>query len=302
MHVYQGLLLISPLSGGDSALPVFVSQRQWVTKPEDSDFKKEAKKEKREKSEPKSGTSRRGSLPLCLPSSYSGNVKRQQKLYRAHKWSTVTQLYTNTAEHDSNKVKNLLRTITRLWCHESTRVFADRLTDSRDHVWFIKLLETCLKYCFCGVSFTMPVGEKRKGNIGTELKECTTSVASSRRMQLGRQRLRKKENVTAEVKEETLVAELLEAGVRIDVLCSLLPHCVKLLEYNEIVVKGEDVSGLMFIQMSELLEREKSKDVQKESTSKEGIMDRNERQVINFITSCFLNFLVIIMENAKPKT
>ena len=54
---------------------------------------------------------------------------------------------------DSEEVVATLRMIIRAWCHESTRVYLDRSTESRDHLWFLKLLEACIKHCFCGVEF-----------------------------------------------------------------------------------------------------------------------------------------------------
>ena len=49
-----------------------------------------------------------------------------------------------------------LRMLCRLWCHENTRVYADRLGDSRDRMWFLRLLEACIKCCFCGVNLQAP--------------------------------------------------------------------------------------------------------------------------------------------------
>ena len=46
-----------------------------------------------------------------------------------------------------------LRMLIRLWCHETTRVYMDRNVDTKERMWFLKLLETSIKYCFCGVLF-----------------------------------------------------------------------------------------------------------------------------------------------------
>lgn len=54
-------------------------------------------------------------------------------------------------QHDSSEVQATLQRLVRLWCHENTRVYADRMTEARDRAWFVRLLETCIKYCFCGV-------------------------------------------------------------------------------------------------------------------------------------------------------
>ncbi len=61
---------------------------------------------------------------------------------------------------DSEEMTAILRTIIRAWCHESTRVYLDRSTDSKDHLWFLKLLEVCIKYCFCGIEFGSSVVPK----------------------------------------------------------------------------------------------------------------------------------------------
>ena len=60
--------------------------------------------------------------------------------------------------HDGAAIQATLHQLIRLWCHENTRVYADRMTDSKDRAWFMKLLETCIKYCFCGVRFEKPSG------------------------------------------------------------------------------------------------------------------------------------------------
>ncbi len=54
---------------------------------------------------------------------------------------------------DPTEAESTLRMLIRLWCHETTRVYLDRNTDSKERMWFLKLLETCIKYCFCGFLF-----------------------------------------------------------------------------------------------------------------------------------------------------
>ena len=46
-----------------------------------------------------------------------------------------------------------LRKVIRVWCHESTRVYLDRTSEKDDCLWFHKLLESCIKHCFCSVGF-----------------------------------------------------------------------------------------------------------------------------------------------------
>ena len=56
-------------------------------------------------------------------------------------------------QHDTSDIQATLHQLVRLWCHENTRVYADRMTESKDRLWFLRLLETCVKYCFCGIEF-----------------------------------------------------------------------------------------------------------------------------------------------------
>lgn len=56
-------------------------------------------------------------------------------------------------QHDTSDIQATLHQLVRLWCHENTRVYADRMTESKDRLWFLRLLETCVKYCFCGIGF-----------------------------------------------------------------------------------------------------------------------------------------------------
>ena len=56
-------------------------------------------------------------------------------------------------QQESCDVQATLHQLVRLWCHENTRAYADRMADSKDRMWFVKLLEACVKYSFCGVSF-----------------------------------------------------------------------------------------------------------------------------------------------------
>jgi hypothetical protein len=54
---------------------------------------------------------------------------------------------------EPTQVNSTLRMLIRLWSHESTRVYLDRNIDSKERIWFLKVLESCIKYCFCGVGF-----------------------------------------------------------------------------------------------------------------------------------------------------
>ena len=56
-------------------------------------------------------------------------------------------------EVEQTAADSILRMLIRLWSHETTRVYLDRNIDSKERMWFLKLLESCIKYCFCGISF-----------------------------------------------------------------------------------------------------------------------------------------------------
>ena len=168
-------------------------------------------------------------------------------------------LSTAPNEKDTSTIKNLLRSIVRLWCHESSRVFADRLVDSKDRVWFVRLLDVCLKYCFCGMSCQgMSTGMASTGTarMGDRPSVATTGT-TGRRARPGRQR----PGVTQTSGGgggggegrggETLAAELVASGIRVDTLQKLLPpkQLEKLLDYDQVTVRGEDLSCLLFAQL-----------------------------------------------------
>lgn len=101
-------------------------------------------------------TARRGSFermksarPVRLPPMKKGSVSHESNLQKKIK----SELKGKKQHHDIVDVQAMLYQLVRLWCHENTRVYADRMTDSKDRLWFLKLLETCVKYCFCGVGF-----------------------------------------------------------------------------------------------------------------------------------------------------
>ena len=271
-RVYQGLLLISTKSSDDGGLPTTLSQRRRGMRGKDmlSPVKKPRGTAKSRGGRSAALIPRRSSVPLTLPSHFSDAAKKQQRLLRSHKWSTETGLMISNIEDDTTEIyKSSLRSIARLWCHENTRVFADRLTESRDQVWFVKLLETCLKYCFCGTGFDAMAG-KGGGRTGTSGGESGT--ATNRRARPGRQRMAVTQTTNGGDGGggggEALIAELVDSGIRVDVLRKLLAECKKLMEYEEIAVKGEDVSGLLFVQLPKQQEKLSNDDLPAEKSDK----------------------------------
>lgn len=114
-----------------------------------------------------------------------------------------------------------IRAILRLWCHEVTRVYADRLDNSHDKLWFLKLLETIAKYCFCGI----------------HPQSSAPQVTGSRP---GRGRVNN---------QSSSITELKQLGINTEVLTELLQPNDKVLALDQLTMRGEDLTGLMFAQL-----------------------------------------------------
>ncbi len=132
LNVFEGLLLLSPDTKAQNQPQFnFLNRRGFQSSTTQSG------KSLPKKTNSKLKSARKGNrLPSLSPK------KTPVKKRSVH---TVDSL--NQAETVST-----LRMLIRLWCHETTRVYLDRSTDSKDHVWLTKLLDTCIKHCFCGFS------------------------------------------------------------------------------------------------------------------------------------------------------
>lgn len=138
--VYEGLLLLSP-STKAQAQPQFglMNRRGFLSS------STQAEKTPKKRSNPKlKAAGRKASMVLpSLKHADSFGLRRR---------STFATIPAMDKGAETERVSTM-RMVIRLWCHESTRVYMDRSTDSRDRVWFLKLLETCIKYSFCGIEF-----------------------------------------------------------------------------------------------------------------------------------------------------
>jgi len=135
--------------------------------------------------------------------------------------------------------------VIRLWSHESTRVFLDRLTDNRDRIWFTKLLETVIKYCFCGDSLSSTRQSGVTQSYGESLMLFCTDYSS-----LGGRRVRSTRGggIQGPVPSDGPgLEELLKTGVRVDILQTLIPRedltDRQLLTVDQVTMKGEDLTG-----------------------------------------------------------
>ena len=290
-RLYQGLLLISPHSGGEEDPPFSLSQRRRGLReralgPSTTKRPRATAKTRLGRGGQKSGLNyRRGSVPVNL---HSGLFEAGRTQLRGLRRRTITSpaLHSiGTDEKETNMMKGLLRSIVRLWCHESTRVFADRLSDSKDRIWFVKLLDVCLKYCFCGLNFHVMAGgvaATGTARIGDRPSVATTAT-TGRRARPGRQRTGATQASGGGGGGEAFVADLVSSGIRVDSLQKLLPaeHQEKLLDYEQVTVRGEDLSGLLFAQLPAAQEEAKGEDsMQKGGEEGKGVKKIAQRLVI----------------------
>lgn len=133
MHIYEGLLLLSPETKGHTQPQLnFLNRRGFLSSTQSN----------------KASTARSLNKQITTsqkkrPSFVAGDSKTQLKVRKQGSTPSVDRL-------EEAVELSTLRTIIRLWCHETTRVFLDRVVDVKDRIWFTKLLEVCIKYCFCG--------------------------------------------------------------------------------------------------------------------------------------------------------
>ena len=141
LHVYEGLLLMSPDTKAQ-AQPQFglLNRRGFLSSTQSG------KNSRKGKLSSKTKSSKRSSLP---------SLRGSESSVRSNIKSKLRSLSVPT-DTDQAEIITTLRMLIRLWCHESTRVYTDRMVDSKDRMWFLKLLETCMKYCFCGVDLQVP--------------------------------------------------------------------------------------------------------------------------------------------------
>lgn len=154
LRVYEGLLLLSPNTKAQTH-PQFglLNRRGFLSSTQSG-------KTPQKKSNTKQRSGRRGST--VLPS-----LKRtgSQGLMKTMRRPTIS----HGLGGDETEVVTTTRMVIRLWCHESSRVYLDRTSDSRDRMWFLKLLEACVKYSFCGIDFSDPLkASPEKDQRGTQ--------------------------------------------------------------------------------------------------------------------------------------
>lgn len=149
-------------------------------------------------------------------------VSTQKLKSKKHQGSVLTKSIRSKQHLLVSTDYSTIRAILRLWCHEVTRVYADRLDDSQDKLWFLKLLETIAKCCFCGIH-----------------PQSTTAQVTGSRPVRGRMS-----------NQSSSITELKQLGINTDVFTELLPQSnEKLLPLDQLTMRGEDLTGLMFAQL-----------------------------------------------------
>ena len=183
------------------------------------------------------------------------------------------------------KVLAMWRALFRLWCHESARVYADRLTSNRDKVWFSKVLDLCVRYCFCGATIQTDSSER-------EISESATFPVQDVRGRV-RPGARPKPRITrvtttgstscsSDLAVVTIFVEELKAcHVNKELLLSLLPKNsqVQFIPYDQVVMRGEDLSCLMFAKLPAKEEGELESKSLQESEPSRSTLRQNDRNI-----------------------
>ena len=180
------------------------------------------------------------------------------------------------------------RVLTRLWCHEVARVYADRLVSSRDKVWFSNVLDLCVRYCFCGATV-------QSDNTDSQVSESGNLTAKDMRGRVHpdarpKQRMRHivttgRTSSSSNSAGMTIFFEEIEAcNVNSELLLHLLPKNsqVQFIPYDEVVMRGEDLSRLMFAKLPVTQERELESKPQQDT---ESIIPPQERKDDNMNAS-----------------
>lgn len=147
-------------------------------------------------------------------------------------------------EEEASKVV-LLRSMVRLWCHETARVYGDRFSASKDCFWFANLISHVVKVAFCG-----PAGLKVV-DLGTRAEQSTAIVTARRReKRLGRNLpvLPSTTPDDADDSSTALFEDIRRLGYNADLLSQahLAGKLQQVIPLDQINLRGEDLSRLMF--------------------------------------------------------
>lgn len=222
MHACKGLLLLSPHDKAQASAQFGLHGRRGGRASQPS-----------RKVQPGGKTSKKGKVDQ--PGTKDGGLAKLRGRPRPHPSQSKAP-----SEADQGTVQTV-RAVVRLWCHESTRVYADRMADDRDRGWLQTLLEGCVRYCFCGSGPQDPSGPQQ--GMATEVQNEKTG----RRGRGGRGRA----NLPVQSGGPS-IEELSLKGIKIEMVQKLIPPdpeapaVRQLIVMEQVSMKGEDLTGLMF--------------------------------------------------------
>lgn len=136
----------------------------------------------------------------------------------------------------------LLRSMVRLWCHETARVYGDRFSSPKDCFWFGNLINHVVKVAFCG-----PAGLKVV-DIGSRAEQSAAIVTARRREnRLGRN-LPVLPSTAPDGSSAALFDDIRQLGYDADLLSQahLAGKLNQVIPLDQITLRGEDLSRLMF--------------------------------------------------------
>lgn len=165
IDVFQGLLLM-PLDSKTTLTGHFAFTNRRVTPSTagKSSSRRTSDKSAKKSSRILSSYSRRGTARTRSSAVHLPPVKKENNSLRLRsKIESELKGKQQQPQHDVSEIQATLHRLIRMWCHENTRVYADRMSDNRDRSWFVQVLETCVKYCFCGVRFEQAAATTGRG-------------------------------------------------------------------------------------------------------------------------------------------
>ena len=146
-------------------------------------------------------------------------------------------------EEEAAKVV-LLRSMVRLWCHETARVYGDRFSATKDCFWFGNLINHVVKVAFCG-----PAGLKVV-ELGTRAEQSAAIVTARRREKRLGKNLPILPSTTPDADDNSaaLFEDIRRLGFDADLLSQahLAGKLNQVIPLDQISLRGEDLSRLMF--------------------------------------------------------
>lgn len=161
-------------------------------------------------------------------------------------WNPLSSMVHNPDNEAQQNMSMALRGLFRLWCHENSRIYIDRLTNSKDKIWFVKLLDVCLKYCYCGA-------EVQDGEAPS------LELRGARRPRQTRPRggaqpsasMNESRATTAPTAPALQLSDLADSGIVVSDMQRLLPkeQQAAFVTLDSLTVRGEDMSSIMFAKL-----------------------------------------------------